>query len=77
MAVIIRSVFGIFWAVSSGFVGFLAYIVIQTEYNPQLIWAWLLMCGFTFISATWLAYNIIFGYQHKPAPKHHDLHLNK
>jgi len=77
MAVIIRSVFGLFWAVSSAFVGFLAYIVLQTEHNPQLIWAWLVMCGFTFISATWLAYNIIFGHQHRPAPRHHDLHLEK
>ena len=77
MATIIRSVFGVFWAASAGFTGFLAYIVIETEHNPQLLWAWLVMCGFTFLSATWLAYNIIFGRRHKPEQKHHDIHLEK
>jgi len=75
MAAIIKSVFGIFWALSAGFIGFLVYIIIQTENSPQLLWAWLVMCGFAFIAATWLAYNIIFGHHHKPALQHHDLHL--
>ena len=75
MATIIRSIFAVFWAASAGFTVFLAYIVLETEHNPQLLLAWLVMCGFTLLSATWLAYNIIFGYRHKPAPKHHDLHL--
>lgn len=75
MAIIIRSIFGVFWAVSTGYIGFLAYIVVRTEHNPQLLWAWLVMCGFTLLSVTWLAYNIIFGYRHKPGPRHHDLHL--
>ncbi len=77
MAILIKSIFAVFWAATAGFVGFLAYIVIQTEYNPQLLWAWLTMCGLTLLSATWLAYNIIFGHQHKPEPRHHDLHLKK
>lgn len=66
MAPIIRAVFGIFWAVSAGFIGFLAYVVVQTEQDPQLIWAWLVMCGLTFISATWLACSIILGHRRKP-----------
>lgn len=75
MAAILRSVIGIFWAASAGFIGFLAYIVIETEHNPQLRWAWLTMCGLTLLSATWLAYNMIFVRRSKPEPKRHDLHL--
>ena len=67
MAAFIKSVFGVFWVISAGFVGFLAYIVLQTEHDPRLIWAWLVMCGFTFISATWLAHNIIFAHHHRHA----------
>jgi len=75
MALIIRSVFVIFWAAASGFSVFLAYSILQTEQNPQLIYAWLLFCGFTFLSATWLTYNALFAHFHKPGPRHHDRHL--
>lgn len=64
MALIIRSVFTVFWLIATWFIGYLAYIVTQTENNPQTIWAWLVLCAFTFISATWLAYNIIFAQHH-------------
>jgi hypothetical protein len=33
------------------------------------------MCGFTFISVTFLAYNIIFGHHHRGEVQHHDAHL--
>ncbi|MBU2572574.1 MAG: hypothetical protein KKH28_00640 [Elusimicrobia bacterium] len=66
MVATIKTVFGVFWATSTCFLLYLAYIVLQTEYKPQLIWAWLTMCCFTFISATWLAYNIISAPYRKP-----------
>jgi hypothetical protein len=75
MANIIRTVFALFWLAATGFVGFLAYIVIQTEVNPQMLWGWLVMCAFTFVSATFLAYNIILGNRHKADAPHHHTHL--
>jgi cation transporter-like permease len=77
MANIIRAVFAIFWLVATGFLGFLAYIVTQTEGNPQILWAWLMMCAFTFISATFLAYTIIFGHHERDIDPLHHSHLNK
>lgn len=77
MANLIRAVFGLFWLAATGFVGFLAYIVLQTEGNPQVLWAWLVMCAFTFLSATFLAYVIIFGADHKDDAPHHHKHLSK
>lgn len=75
MANIIRAVFALFWLIASGFIGFLAYIVVQTEGDPRALWAWLVMCGFTFVSATFLAYTIIFGASHREAASQHDKHL--
>ena len=75
MVNIIRAVFAFFWLAASGFIGSLAYIVIQTEGNPGVLWAWLTLCAFTFISATFLAYTIIFGHQHKAEVPHHHAHL--
>lgn len=75
MANIIRAVFAFFWLAASGFIFSLAYIVVQTEGSPQILWAWLVMCAFTFISATFLAYNIIFGHHHKSEVPHHHSHL--
>lgn len=69
MAYIIRSVFAFFWLIATGFLMFLAYIIMQTEGNPQVLWAWLTMCAITFISATFLAYTIIFGHR-SPQPQH-------
>ena len=77
MANLIRAVFGLFWLAATGFVGFLAYIVLQTEGNPQVLWAWLVMCAFTFVSATFLAYIIIFGAEQKEDVPHHHKHLSK
>ena len=77
MANIIRAIFAVFWLVATGFLGFLAYIVVQTESNPQMLWAWLVMCALTFISATFLAYNIIFGHHDRASAPHHHTHLNK
>ena len=62
MANIIRAVFALFWLIATGFLAFLAYIVIQTEGNPQVLWGWLALCALTFISATFLAYTTIFGH---------------
>lgn len=76
MANILRGVFAIFWLVATGFLGFLAYIVLQTEANPQMLWGWLVMCGFSFISATFLAYNIIFGHRARQEAPHHHNHLH-
>lgn len=56
----IKAVFAFFWIFSTCFLVYLAYIVLQTEYKPELIWSWLTMCCLTFIAATWLANNIIF-----------------
>jgi len=77
MAYLIRAVFALFWLVAAGFLGFLVYIVIQTEANPQMLWAWLVMCALTFVSATFLAYNIIFGHHDRANAPHHHTHLNK
>lgn len=77
MANIIRVVFALFWVVATGFLGFMAYIVLQTESNPQMLWAWLVMCSLTFVSATFLAYNIIFGHHDRANAPHHHTHLNK
>lgn len=63
----IRAIFALFWLVASGFLGLLAYVVIQTEANPAALWGWLVLCAFSFISATFLAYTIIFGGRNKPA----------
>ena len=60
MALIIRSVFAFFWLIATGFIFYLAYVITQTERSPQVIWGWFVLCAFTFISVTWLAYNIIF-----------------
>jgi hypothetical protein len=72
MAIIIRAVFAIFWLVASGFLALLAYIVLQTESNPSVLWGWLVMCALSFISATFLAYNIIFSQHDRPTPAHLD-----
>lgn len=65
MATIIRSVFALFWLIATGFIAFLAYILFQTEGDPSVLWGWLVMCGFTFVSVTFLAYNIVFGHHHR------------
>lgn len=77
MANLIRAVFAIFWLTATGFLGFLAYIVTQTEANPQALWAWLVMCAFSFVSATFLTYNIIFGHHDRADAPHHHTHLSK
>ncbi|HOI42400.1 MAG TPA: hypothetical protein PK523_05585 [Elusimicrobiales bacterium] len=50
-----RTLFGFFWAVSTAFLAYLAYIIIQTEHDPRVIWGWLTLCGLTFVGATLLA----------------------
>jgi ABC-type multidrug transport system permease subunit len=75
MANIIRAVFALFWLAATCFICFLSYIVFQTEPNPQALWGWLVMCGFTFVSVTFLAYNIIFGHQARAEQPHHHTHL--
>jgi len=74
MANIIRAAFALFWLVSTGFIGFLAYTVIRTEANPQALWGWLVMCGFIFVSATFLTYNIVFGQRSENDAQPHDSH---
>ena len=59
MTLIIKSLFGIFWAFSSSFLAFLIYIVMQTETDPQLRWAWMTMAILTFAGASLLAYIVI------------------
>lgn len=66
MATIIRAIFAIFWLFASGFLALLAYSVIQTEPDPTSLWGWMVMCALSFVSASFLAYNIIWG--------HHDRH---
>lgn len=75
MANLIRAVFTLFWLTAVAFVCYLAYIVIQTEADPKALWAWLVMCGFTLVSATFLTYNIVFGHHHKADVPHHHSHL--
>ena len=77
MANTIRTVFTLFWMAATGFIGYLAYIFIQTESNPQALWSWLALCGLTFISVTFLAYIIILGGNHKDDAPHHHKHLSK
>lgn len=57
----VKSVFGFFWAVSTAFLAYLAYIIVQTEYNPSVLWGWLVLCGLTFIGATLLASTVFFA----------------
>ena len=64
MATIIRSVFALFWLLASGFIAYLAYVLFQTEGDPAILWGWMVMSAFTFISVTFLAYNIVFGHYH-------------
>ena len=59
MALIIKSLFGIFWTFSSAFLIYLIYIVMQTESDPSLRLAWMTMTGLTFAAATLLAYVVI------------------
>ncbi|MCK5582967.1 MAG: hypothetical protein KAI33_04215 [Elusimicrobiales bacterium] len=59
MALIIKSLFGMFWAFSSSFLVYLIYVVMQTESDPRIRWAWIIMTGFTFMAATLLAYIVI------------------
>lgn len=70
MAKIIRAIFFIFWLAASGFLALLAYSVIQTESDPGALWGWMVMCALSFISASFLAYNIIWA-QHD---RHGDSH---
>jgi hypothetical protein len=76
MANLIRAISALFWLAATGFTAYLAYIMLQTEANPQILWGWLVMCALTFVSATFLAYNIIFGHHQKADVPHHHTHLN-
>jgi len=60
MTRIINSVITLLWLTATCFIGYLAYIVTQTERNPQTLWGWLFLCSLTFISASWLTYNILY-----------------
>ena len=77
MANLIRAVFALFWLIATGFLGLLVFIVLQTEADPRMLWAWLVMCAFTFVSATFLAYTLIFGHHERENAPHHHTHLNK
>lgn len=77
MANLIRAIFAIFWVAATAFLVFLVFLVIQTEYNPKMLWAWLVMCALTFVSVTFLAHNIIFGHHDRANAPHHHTHLNK
>lgn len=57
----VKSVFGFFWAVSTAFLAYLAYIVVQAEHDPSIIWGWLVLCGLTFVGATLLASTVFFA----------------
>lgn len=59
MALMIKSLFGMFWVFSSSFLVYLIYIVMQTESDPTLRWAWLTMSILTFAGASLLAYIVI------------------
>ena len=77
MANLIRAVFALFWVASAAFLGFLVFLVIQTEVNLKMLWSWLVMCSLTFVSVTFLAHNIIFGHHDRANAPHHHTHLNK
>lgn len=66
MGKLIRAAFFAFWLASTAVIGYLAYSVIQTESDPRALWGWMVMCGFSFISASFLAYAVLFS--------HHDRH---
>lgn len=72
MANLIRAIFGFFWLAATGFLVLLVYVVLQTEGDPRMLWAWLTLSALSFISATFLAYNIIFGqHDRHTTPRHH------
>ena len=62
MASLIRSAVAGLWLIATGVIGYVAYAAIRTEHTPQAIWAWFILCAFAFISATWLAYNVLFAH---------------
>lgn len=57
----VKSIFGFFWAVSTAFLAYMAYIVVQAEHDPAIVWGWLALCGLTFIGATLLASAVFFA----------------
>ncbi|MEK7722569.1 MAG: hypothetical protein AAB359_09300 [Elusimicrobiota bacterium] len=75
MVNLIRAVFALFWLFAAGFLGFLAYTVMQTESDPQMLWGWLVMCALAFLSATFLTYAVIFGHHERANAPHHHTHL--
>ena len=48
-----------FWVFSSSFLVYLIYIVMQTESDPTLRWAWMTMSILTFAGASLLAYIVL------------------
>ena len=63
MATILRGIVGFFWCIATAFIAFMVYVIMQTEVNPQALWGWLVLCGLTFCSATFLAYNAMFSHR--------------
>jgi Ca2+/Na+ antiporter len=61
MVRIINALVALLWLTATCLTGYLAYIAAQTERSQQTVWAWFVLCGLTFISASWLAYNIILA----------------
>jgi hypothetical protein len=72
MALIIKSLFGMFWVFSSTFLVFLIYIVMQTESDPSLRWAWMIMAVLTFAGASLLAYIVISAGNNTSEPAHEE-----
>lgn len=57
----VRSVFGFFWAVSTAFLAYMAYVVVQAQHDLSAAWGWLVLCGLTFAGATLLASTVFFA----------------
>lgn len=66
MAKLIRAVVGFFWLLAVLAIAFLVYSVVSSETDPQVVWGWMVLCGLTFCSATFLAYNAVFSVRHNP-----------
>lgn len=77
MAKLLRVLFAVFWLTAVGVLGSLVYIAVTTETDPRALWGWLVMCALTFVSVTFLAYNMLFGHHSRADAPHHHKHLNQ
>ena len=60
MAKIIRIITSIGWLAITALMLFIVFNVIQTEPDQQVVWSWIVVSALVFLSASFLAYVVIF-----------------